>query len=61
MIPMRICVPSPSRDQVEMNVMFALLAKRAFSDVLEGLSSKNFSFAPLSCSRPGNSAVNICF
>ena len=35
-----------------MNVMFALLARRAFSDVLMGVNSKNFSFASLACSKP---------
>ena len=35
-----------------MNVMFALIAKRAFSDVPQGMSSKTFLLAPLACSRP---------
>ena len=30
-----------------MNVMFALLSKRAFSNVLEGVNLNNFSLAPL--------------
>jgi len=29
------------------NIIFALLAKRAFSDVTEGMNSKSFSLAPL--------------
>ena len=35
-----------------MNVMFALIAKRVFSDILEGVSSKDFSLALLACLRP---------
>ena len=34
-----------------MNVMFVLLAKRAFSDVIEDVYSENISLAPLSCSK----------
>ena len=34
-----------------MNVAFVLLAKGAFSDVIEGVNAKNFSLAPLACSR----------
>ena len=32
-----------------MSIMFVLLAKRAFSDVLEGVHSKSFSLPPLAC------------
>ena len=35
-----------------MSVMFVLLAKRAFSDAIEGVNSIKFSFAPLVCSKP---------
>ena len=34
-----------------MNVVFALLAKGAFSDAIEGVNSKKFSLAPLKCSK----------
>ena len=34
------------------NVIVALLAERAFSDVKEGVDSKDFSLAPLACSNP---------
>ena len=34
-----------------MNVVFILLAKGAFSDVVEGVSSKILSLAPLACSK----------
>ena len=34
-----------------MNVVFALLAKGAFSDVIESVHSKKFSLALLACSR----------
>ena len=34
-----------------MNVVFALLAKRAFSNILEGVNSRN-SLALLACSEP---------
>ena len=34
-----------------MNVAFALLAKGASPDVIEGVNSKNFALAQLACSR----------
>ena len=34
-----------------MNVVFALLAKGAFSNVTEGVNSKQVLLAPLACSR----------
>ena len=33
------------------NVMFVLLAKGVFSDVIEDGNSENFLLAPLTCSR----------
>ena len=42
-----------------MNVVFALLAKRAFSDVIEGMHSRNFSLAPLVYSRPATSCIEM--
>ena len=33
-----------------MNLMFALLAKRPFFDVLKSVQLKKFSLAPLACS-----------
>ena len=48
-----------------MNVVFALLAKGAFFDVIEGVNSKKFSFAPLVSSRSPpsfhkNSVSDLC-
>ena len=40
------------------NVMFLLLAKGAFSNVIEGVNSKNFSLAPLVCARRSSFHVN---
>ena len=34
-----------------MNVVFALLAKGDFSDIVEGVNPTNFSLAPFACSR----------
>ena len=46
-----------------MNIMFVLLAKRAFSDVTESVNSKNFLLAPLATSTPPalcmDNAINI--
>ena len=35
-----------------MNETFVLFAKRAFSYVMEGVDSKDVSFAPFACSNP---------
>ena len=35
-----------------MNVISGLLAKGALSNFIEGVNSKNFSLAPLACSKP---------
>ena len=35
-----------------MSVMFVLHSKKALSDILEGMTLKNFSFAPLPCLVP---------
>ena len=43
-----------------MKVMFALIAKRAFYDVLEGASSKKFLLALLACSRPPFFKFVVC-
>ena len=34
------------------NVVFVMLTKEAFSDVIQGVNSKHFLLAPLSCSTP---------
>ena len=41
-----------------MSILFTLLAKRAFSGVLEGMSSKSFLLALLACSKPSLFGVN---
>ena len=41
-----------------MNVMFLLLAKRTFPDVVEDVNSKNFSLAPIACSKLPSFYVN---
>ena len=40
------------------NIMSTLLAKRAFSDILEGMNSNNCLLAPLVCSKPPFFCVN---
>ena len=46
-----------------MKVIFVLNSNKAFSDVLENVTSKNFSFAPLACLIPSflcvTSALNF--
>ena len=46
-----------------MNLMFVLLAKRAFPDIVEGVSSNHFWLAPFACSKSAtfyiNNAINL--
>ena len=44
------------------NVVFVLLAKRAFSDDIKGVNSKDFSLAQLACSKsPFFQKTNVAY